>query len=96
MTTKHMAISIIHFGVVVLQHLFRLDAGRLDDRPPLLDLSLFWKAPSASGVCWSRGGIPSRSARRVRTFPSGEGINDRGFESVDDIPAACPSAPQRA
>src|SRR2546426_110927 len=31
--------------------------------------SAFWKAPSTSGVCWSRGGIsgPS-SASRVRTW----------------------------
>src|SRR5262249_24537524 len=46
-------------------------SGGPDDRPPLLNIALLGRAPSASGVCCSREGSSCPcSASRVRTAGS--------------------------
>jgi hypothetical protein len=68
--------------------------GRLDDRPPLLDLRLLEGPKRLWGLLVARRNLLTWIEEAGSHVSMGEGIHDSDFESVDDIPGACPSAPK--
>src|SRR5215469_5432661 len=65
--------------------LFSLDAGRLDDRPPLLDLSLMERGERLRRLLLTRHDLLAKVGEPLADSRFGERINGGGVEPRDDI-----------
>src|SRR5215813_4594782 len=75
--------------------LFRLDAGRLDDRPPLLDLSLMERGERLRRLLLRRHDLLAKVGEPLADSRFGERINGGGVEPPDDIPGCAFRSKQR-
>src|SRR5215472_1671896 len=75
--------------------LFRLDAGRLNDRPPLLDFRLLVGAKRLRRLLFARRNFKALGFKFLTDVWIAQRIHGRSIELVDDVPRGIVRGKQR-